>query len=179
MPKTANEAEDDNFIAEPVRIKKETPEIPDATEEYVFDEEDAEYQLELMAAEERAAEIGAEAVFTELLQDHQISPYDLWQDVEARIRSDARFELIFDHKERQRLFEAYCKNNASSSLKKKSPVEDAHAQYQALLREAVKLTTHYDGFCRRYRRDPRFIALKQPHERESQFREYVKVLKKR
>ena len=44
----------------------------------------------------------------ELLNETQVSPFDIWDDVVKKIQDDPRFQLVPTPKERKATFDRYC-----------------------------------------------------------------------
>ena len=90
--------------------------------------------------------------------------------------------VLANVKDRKRQFEAYCKQRSSELRQKLSDSHQSKTQnlqqtYINFLQDKIHdERTHWDDFARRYRKDPKFLALPDERERRTLFKEHLSKL---
>ncbi|KAJ5716214.1 WW/Rsp5/WWP [Penicillium malachiteum] len=194
---TDSEGEED----QPSKRARTESEAPD-NQPVEFTEEDMEYQLAAMG-EEYGLDPGeygeveeedwetqglpltdadAEALFRDLLDDYNISPFTTWEKIieEGRIIEDSRYTAPSNMKTRREIFSNWSRDRAKDvqERKKNQEKEDPRIKYFALLQEYATPKLYWPEFKRKYRKEP---EMKDSHlndkDREKFYREYISKLK--
>lgn len=169
-----------------------------------FTEEDMEYQLAAMGEEYgldpgEYGELGegdwddeaqglpltdadAEALFRDLLDDYNISPFTTWEKIieEGRIIEDSRYTAPSNMKTRREIFSNWSRDRAKDvqERKKKQEKQDPRIKYLAFLQEYATPKLYWPEFKRKFRKEPE-MKDSQLHDkdREKFYREYISKLK--
>ncbi|KAJ5093777.1 hypothetical protein N7456_009638 [Penicillium angulare] len=169
-----------------------------------FTEEDMEYQLASMNEDygldpgeygdlgegdwddERQGlpltEADADALFRDLLDDFNISPFTTWEKIieEGRVVEDPRYTAPSNMKARREIFTNWSRDRAKDvqERKKKQEKQDPRIKYFAFLQEYATPKLYWPEFKRKYRKEPE-MKDSQLHDkdREKFYREYISKLK--
>eukprot|EP00842_Homolaphlyctis_polyrhiza_P005450 jgi/Hompol1/5906/HPOL_000342-RA len=116
--------------------------------------------------------------FNEMLVEANPSPFAAWETEELKLRSDDRFKLISDAKERRKLFDKFCETRASrvTQLNQEATKKSREA-YLSLLQTEIKNQMRFSDFNRTFRRDPRFEGFNNIREREALFNAHIEKIK--
>lgn len=188
---------------QPSKRARTESEVPD-NKPVEFTEEDMAYQLETMGEDygldpEEYGEHGeedwedgaqgleltdadAEALFRDLLDDYNINPFTIWENIveEGRIIEDSRYTAPGNMKSRREIFSRWSSDRIKDVKERKAKQEkqDPRIQYLAFLQEYATPKLYWPEFKRKYRKDP---AMKdsQLHDkdREKFYRDYISRLK--
>lgn len=169
-----------------------------------FTEEDMAYQLEAMGEdygldpeeygepgeedwEEGAqglelTEADAEALFRDLLDDYNINPFTIWENIieEGRIIEDSRYTAPRNMKTRREIFSRWSSDRIKDVQERKAKQEkqDPRINYLAFLQEYATPKLYWPEFKRKYRKE---AAMKdsqlQDRDREKLYRDYISRLK--
>ncbi|KAJ1982669.1 hypothetical protein H4R35_000192 [Dimargaris xerosporica] len=115
--------------------------------------------------------------YKSLLNELNVSPFALWEQMEPKLAQDPRFSLVQPAKRRKELFDAYCHDKAAQrrASAKPTPTDPTEA-YKQLLREKVDGKMTWIQFKVRAQRDKRFGLVKSAKEREKLFNHHVRSL---
>lgn len=197
---TDSEYEDEGQPSKRARIDSEAPD----NKPVEFTEEDMAYQLEAMGEDygldpEEYGEPGeedwedgaqgleltdadAEALFRDLLDDYNINPFTIWENIieEGRIIEDSRYTAPGNMKNRREIFSRWSSDRIKDVKERKAKQEkhDPRIKYLAFLQEYATPKLYWPEFKRKYRKD---TAMKdsQLHDkdREKLYRDYISRLK--
>ncbi|KAJ9112177.1 hypothetical protein QFC20_002358 [Naganishia adeliensis] len=132
----------------------------------------------------------ARALFKALLYDKNISHLAPWETSLPHFINDPRYVLLKSMKDRQDVFEEYCREvararrlgkSSSSMTTEQQEKRDPEKEYRDLLKAEVKSTRmSWDDFKRAWKKDRRFFAFgRDDRQREKAFRAYQKELGER
>ncbi|KAJ5702292.1 WW/Rsp5/WWP [Penicillium malachiteum] len=194
---TDSEGEED----QPSKRARTESEAPD-NQPVEFTEEDMEYQLAAMGEEYgldpgEYGEVGeedwetqglpltdadAEALFRDLLDDYNISPFTTWEKIieEGRIIEDSRYTAPANMKTRREIFSNWSRDRAKDiqERKKNQEKQDPRIKYLALLQEYATPKLYWPEFKRKYRKEPEMKDSQlNDKDREKFYREYISKLK--
>ena len=169
-----------------------------------FTEEDIEYQLAAMGDEygldpgeygepgEEGWEEGAEglpltdedvtALFRDLLEDFNVSPYTTWERIieEGRIIDDSRYTALPNMKSRREAWSNWSRDRIQylKEHKDKQEKQDPRIRYLALLQEYATPKLYWPEFKRKYRKEPEMKDTKlSDKDREKLYRDHISRLK--
>ncbi|KAJ5720392.1 WW/Rsp5/WWP [Penicillium malachiteum] len=194
---TDSEGEED----QPSKRARTESEAPD-NQPVEFTEEDMEYQLAAMG-EDYGLDPGeygeveqedwetqglpltdadAEALFRDLLDDFNISPFTTWEKIieEGRIIEDSRYTAPSNMKTRREIFSNWSRDRAKDvqERKKNQEKQDPRIKYLALLQEYATPKLYWPEFKRKYRKEPEMKDSQlNDKDREKFYREYISKLK--
>lgn len=122
------------------------------------------------------------ALFNDLLDDHRISPFGIWESVinNDRVTSDERYVALPTTKARKDIWEEWCKNRAAALKLKRETAEraDPRIQYMAFLAANARPSLYWPEFRRKYRKEPFMRDNKlSDKEREKLYRDLVSRMK--
>lgn len=128
---------------------------------------------EKLLAEQKSSQKDSKAGFLDLLSEQVINPRFRYDDFCRRFKKDLRFMKFEDLKERQILFERQILN-LKESLK-----AEARKNFLEMLKESkLHVFSTWMETSMKLENDPRFETLKNPIDRENQFRNFIKGLRK-
>ena len=169
-----------------------------------FTEDDIEYQLAAMGEDygldpgeygepgEEGWEEGAEglplteedaaALFRDLLDDFNISPFTTWERVieEGRIIDDSRYTVLPNMKSRREVFSNWSRDRAQTfkERKEKQEKQDPRIKYLAFLHEHATPKLYWPEFKRKYRKEPEMKDSQlSDKDREKFYRDHIQRLK--
>ena len=169
-----------------------------------FTEDDIEYQLAAMGEDygldpgeygepgEEGWEEGAEglplteedaaALFRDLLDDFNISPFTTWERVieEGRIIDDSRYTVLPNMKSRREVFSNWSRDRAQTfkERKEKQEKQDPRIKYLAFLHEHATPKLYWPEFKRKYRKEPEMKDSQlSDKDREKFYRDHISRLK--
>lgn len=196
---TDSEGDEEGHPAKRARTESEGPQ----DQPVEFTEEDMEYQLAAMGEDygldpgeygepgdedwEEAqglplTEEDAEALFRDLLDDHNINPFTTWEKIieEGRIIEDSRYTAPSNMKARREIFSNWSKDRIKTvqERKEKQEKQDPRIRYLALLQEYATPKLYWPEFKRKYRKEPE-MKDSQLHDRDREklYRDYIARLK--
>lgn len=124
-----------------------------------------------------------------LLYDKNISHLAPWDTSLPHFINDPRYVLLSSMRDRQEVFEEYCREVArarrlgksSSTIASGVEKRDPEKEYRELLKTEVKSTRMaWEDFKRAWKKDRRFFAFgKDDRQREKAFKAYLKELGER
>ncbi|KAJ1984112.1 hypothetical protein H4R34_000865 [Dimargaris verticillata] len=119
--------------------------------------------------------------YKSLLDEFNVSPFALWDQMEPKLAQDSRFSLVQPAKRRKELFDDYCRNKAAQrrATAKPAVTTDPTDAFNQLLRERVDRTMTWIQFKVRAQRDKRFGLVKPAKEREKLFNRHVQTFSDR
>ncbi|CAI7622041.1 unnamed protein product [Penicillium pancosmium] len=197
---TDSEYEDEGLPSKRARTESEAPD----NKPVEFTEEDMAYQLEAMGEDygldpEEYGEPGeedwedgaqgleltdadAEALFRDLLDDYNINPFTIWENIieEGRIIEDSRYTAPGNMKTRREIFSKWSSDRIKDAKEHKAKQEkhDPRIEYLAFLQEYATPKLYWPEFKRKYRKD-KAMKNSQLHDkdREKFYRDYISRLK--
>ncbi|KAJ5387896.1 hypothetical protein N7509_010437 [Penicillium cosmopolitanum] len=197
---TDSEYEDEGLPSKRARTESEAPD----NKPVEFTEEDMAYQLEAMGEDygldpEEYGEPGeedwedgaqgleltdadAEALFRDLLDDYNINPFTIWENIieEGRIIEDSRYTAPGNMKTRREIFSKWSSDRIKDVKERKAKQEkhDPRIEYLAFLQEYATPKLYWPEFKRKYRKD-KAMKDSQLHDkdREKFYRDYISRLK--
>ncbi|KAF2870165.1 hypothetical protein BDV95DRAFT_608175 [Massariosphaeria phaeospora] len=122
------------------------------------------------------------ALFKELLDDTQLSPYTPWDKFlsEGALFEDERYKALPTMKARKDCFSEWCKERIQMQKEQKAnqPKQDPKVQYMAFLDKFASKKLYWAEFRRKYRKDPEMKDAKlSDKEKETLYRDYVKKMR--
>ena len=122
------------------------------------------------------------ALFYDLLDDHHVSPFGMWESVIAndQITSDERYVALPTTKARKDIWGEWCKSRAAEFKMKRETAEraDPRIQYMAFLAANATPSLYWPEFRRKYRKEPFMRDTKlTDKEREKLYRDLVSQMK--
>ncbi|KAK2867920.1 hypothetical protein FQN49_003345 [Arthroderma sp. PD_2] len=169
-----------------------------------FNEDDIEYQLAAMGndygldtggydgadegdwdedtGEAPLSEEDTIALFRDLLDDFQISPYTPWDNIveEGKLVFDPRYTILPNMKSRREVWSNWSRDRIHEykERKKKEQLADPRIGYFALLHEHATPKLYWPEFKRKYRKEPEMKdARMSEKDKEKHYREHISRLK--
>ncbi|KAL4865614.1 hypothetical protein BDV12DRAFT_174435 [Aspergillus spectabilis] len=169
-----------------------------------FTEEDIEYQLAAMGEDygldpgeygepgEEGWEEGAEglpltdedttALFRDLLDDHNISPFSTWEKIieEGRIIEDPRYTVLPNMKARREAYSTWSRDRIQTIRERKATQEkkDPRIKYLAFLQDYATPKLYWPEFKRKFRKEPEMKDSQlSDKDREKSYRDLVSRMK--
>lgn len=197
---TDSEYEDEGQPSKRARTESEAPE----NQPVEFTEEDMAYQLEAMGEdygldpeeygepvdeewEEGAqglelTDADAEALFRDLLDDYNVNPFTVWENVieEGRIIEDSRYTAPRNMKSRREIFSRWSNDRIKHVQERKAKQEkqDPRIKYLEFLQEYATPKLYWPEFKRKYRKEaPMKDSQLHDKDREKYYRDYISRLK--
>ncbi|KAJ5646902.1 WW/Rsp5/WWP [Penicillium lividum] len=127
-------------------------------------------------------EADAEALFRDLLDDHNINPFTTWENIieEGRIIEDSRYTAPANMKTRREIFSNWSKDRAKEvqERKKNQEKQDPRIKYLTFLQENATPKLYWPEFKRKFRKEAE-MRDSQLHDkdREKLYRDYISRLK--
>ncbi|KAL5336677.1 hypothetical protein BJX70DRAFT_372210 [Aspergillus crustosus] len=180
------------------------PKTEDEEKAVEFTEEDIEYQLAAMGEDygldpgeygepgEEGWEEGAEglpltdedtkALFRDLLDDHNISPFTTWENIieEGRIIEDPRYTVLPNMKARREAWSAWSRDRIQTLREHKAKQEkkDPRIKYLAFLQDHATPKLYWPEFRRKFRKEPEMRDSQlSDKDREKSYRDLVSRMK--
>ncbi|WWC61769.1 uncharacterized protein I303_104354 [Kwoniella dejecticola CBS 10117] len=132
------------------------------------------------------------ALFKALLIEKDVNPFSTWEAALPTFINDPRYVLLSSQKERQEVYDEYCRDvgrarrlakssTASGSGSTDKKKNDPEKEYKALLREEVTSTrTRWDDFRKKWKKDRKFYAYgRDDRDREKMFKTHLRELGER
>ena len=184
--------------------KRQKIEEGDAEQPVEFNEDDIAYQLAAMGEdygldrgeygnlEDEELEEGAgglnltkddtKALFKDMLNDFQISPYTPWEKVieAGHIIEDDRYTVLPNMKSRKEVWDEWSRDRIQQlrAQREKEEKRDPRIPYFAFLESHATPKLYWPEFRRKYRSEPEMRAAKiTDKDREKWYREYINRLK--
>lgn len=184
--------------------KRQKNEESDAEKPVEFNEDDIAYQLATMGEdygldrgeygnlEDEELEEGAvgltltrddtKALFKDMLNDFQISPYTTWEKVieAGHIIEDDRYTVLPNMKSRKEVWDDWSRDRIQQlrAQREKEEKRDPRIPYFAFLESHATPKLYWPEFRRKYRSEPEMRAAKvTDKDREKWYREYINRLK--
>ncbi|KAL4908752.1 hypothetical protein BDW74DRAFT_145266 [Aspergillus multicolor] len=185
-------------------FKRQRTGSPENQQPVEFTEEDIEYQLAAMGEEygldpgeygepgEEGWEEGAEglpltdedaaALFRDLLDDYNISPFTTWEKIieEGRIIEDSRYTVLPNMKSRREAFSSWSRDRIQEikERKEKQEKKDPRIKYLAFLQDHATPKLYWPEFKRKYRKEPEMRDSQlSDKDREKSYRDLVSRMK--
>ena len=201
---TDSEAEQEDTANGDERSKRQRTEENAPEGPIEFGEDDIAYQLQAMeedydldpgefggadsdAEGEQAGlaltEIEQDAAFRSLLDDHEISPYGVWEKIvdDSPILDDERYTMLPNMKARKKCFTEWAKDTVEKNREKKRVADrvDPKEVFLEFLRANASPKLYWPEFRRKFRKDPIMNDRKLgDRDREKMYRDFAKELKK-
>jgi hypothetical protein len=196
---TDSEGEDEDQPSKRLRTEGEDNQGP-----VEFTEEDIEYQLAAMGEDygldpgeygepgDEGWEEGAEglpltdedtaALFRDLLDDYNISPFSTWEKIieEGRIIEDSRYTVLPNMKARREAWSNWSRDRIQEvrERKEKQEKKDPRIKYLAFLQEHATPKLYWPEFKRKYRKEPEMRDSQlSDKDREKFYRDLVSCMK--
>ncbi|KAK7207361.1 hypothetical protein BZA70DRAFT_11034 [Myxozyma melibiosi] len=157
-------------------------------EQVEFDEEDIEWQIQAMMAEngldgeEDIPYVEKVKTFRQMLMDLNVNPYSNWETEMNKLVEDTRYFMLQTASERIAVFQDWAKERIAELKEQKanetriSP-EDLFSEF---LRQYATPKLFYAEFKRKYRKEAGFKDSRlSDREKEKMYREYIDKLKKK
>ena len=184
--------------------KRQKIEQDDAEQPVEFNEDDIAYQLAAMGEdygldrgeyghlEDEELEEGAggltltkddtKALFKDMLNDFQISPYTPWDKIieAGHIIEDDRYTVLPNMKSRKEVWDEWSRDRIQQlrTLREKEEKKDPRIPYFAFLESHATPKLYWPEFRRKYRSEPEMRAANvTDKDREKWYREYINRLK--
>ncbi|KAK9457369.1 hypothetical protein V1511DRAFT_485965 [Dipodascopsis uninucleata] len=153
-----------------------------------FNEDDIEYQINALLAEDpnlqAEAEVEEEEIpyaervksFKEMLFDLNVNPYSPWETEMHKLVDDPRYILFHTMADRRVLFDEWSRDRIAElkALKQNEPKLDPKEQFLEFLRSYATPKLFYLEFKRKYRKDPSFRdSPLTDREKEKLYRQYI------
>lgn len=168
-----------------------------------FDEDDIAYQLQAMGQDyglddgeygidqDQEWEEGAEglpltegdskALFCDLLDDHNVNPYKMWEQVidDGRIIDDERYTALSNMKSRKEAFSDWSRERIQvlKEQREREAKKDPRIPYLAFLQKKATPKLYWPEFKRKYKKEPEMRDTKvSDKDREKFYRDHLKSL---
>ncbi|KAK9446520.1 uncharacterized protein V1518DRAFT_378590 [Limtongia smithiae] len=159
-----------------------------------FDEDDIEYQLQAMLADQAPSDglPGASdnddnvedapthdqriATFKVLLADMSANPFSPWEAEFPKLAADSRYTSLHTTAERKHVFEEWAKMRAQelNAMREKEVPVSPEEQFEEFLRQFATPKLFYQEFKRKYRKETGFKESRlSDREKEKLYREYI------
>lgn len=154
-----------------------------------FTEDDVAFQLAAMAdeyglGEEDLDESGenalteeeSQALFLEMLTEHNVNPFSTWNAEMPRFVEDSRYTLVSSTRARKELFTAWCRDTIArlKAEKAREKKVDPRIVFWSFLKENASAKLYWAEFKRKWKkasemRDSKLVD----RDREKMYREYI------
>ncbi|WWC70304.1 uncharacterized protein I206_104254 [Kwoniella pini CBS 10737] len=161
-------------------------------EEIKREEEEAAKKVFAVPEKVQVSPEEGRALFKALLIEKDVNPFSTWEAALPTFINDPRYVLLSSQKERQEVYDEYCRDvgrarrlakssTASGSGSADRKKSDPEREYKALLREEVTSTrTRWDDFRKKWKKERKFYAYgRDDRDREKMFKTHLRELGER